>query len=317
VSRGTATDVRPDQVREFLRERFGAQADRVTRIEHGHWSSAFVFDRGRRRLVVRFGAGDADFRKDMLVARHGSRTFPVPELIEIGEAFGGNYALSEYIEGCHVDDIDVMDLRRVLPDLFATLDRVRDLDLSGTVGYGDWRGDDGNADHPTWRSYLLDVGSDRPAARTAGWRRRLAGSTVGTALFDDTCRAFERLVDGVPEGRHLVHGDILNYNTLVSKGAVAALLDWGWAKYGDFLYDVARLCFWAADYPRWRGVDFPAEALAHYRATGAEVPGFEHRLRCYQVHVGLSAQVHRAFRGQWVWMEAIGRRTLELATRSG
>jgi hygromycin-B 4-O-kinase len=309
--------VRPDQVLEFLRARFDADVHRVIRIEHGHWSRAFVFDGPHRRLVVRFGADDRDFRKDLLVARAGSRTFPVPDLIEIGEAFGGNYAVSEYVEGCHVDEIDRVALRRVLPDLFATLDRVRDLDLSGTVGYGDWHGGDGHADHPTWRSYLLDVDSDRPTARTAGWRRRLAGSAVGTALFDDARRAFERLVDAVPEERHLVHGDILNYNTLVAEGAVAALLDWGWAKYGDFLYDVARLCFWAVDYPRWRGVDFRAEALAHYRASGVDVPGFERRLRCYEVHVGLSAQVHRAFRGRWARLEAIGRRTLELATRSG
>jgi hypothetical protein len=70
---------------------------------------------------------------------------------------------------------------------------------------------------------------------------------------------------------------------------------------------------------RWRGVDFQAEALAHYRAAGVDVPGFRRRLRCYQVHVGLSAQVHRAFRGQWARLDVIGARTrtLALATRPG
>jgi hygromycin-B 4-O-kinase len=315
--RGSAPDVSPAQVREFLAERYERAVGEVRPIAHGHWSRAFVFDWAARRLVVRFSAGDADFAKDKVIARYRSRTFPVPELLEMGVAFGGSYAISEYVGGTHLDDVDIVDLRRVLPDLLTTLDRVRGVDVSATSGFGDWRGEDGNAGHPTWRSYLLAVGADPPAARTSGWRRRLAGSAIGTALFDQARAAFEYLVDDVPETRYLVHGDILNYNTVVSGGRVAALLDWGWAKYGDFLYDIARLCFWAGDYPRWHGVDFRAEALAHYRAAGVDVRDAERRLRCYEVHVGLSAQVHRAFRGQWARLDVIGARTLALATRAG
>jgi hygromycin-B 4-O-kinase len=304
--------VRPRHVREFLRRRLGPGIGRISRIRHGNWSLAFLVDRHDRPLVVRFGASDEDFAKDVVVAGHAARTFPVPRLIETGRVFDGFYAISEYITGVHLDELDAHELRRVLPDLLANLDAVRRLDLAATVGFGDWSAD-GNARHPTWRSYLLDIAVDRPADRTYGWRRRLAASRFGTAVFDECVRRFEALVPDGPEDRSLVHGDLLNYNVLIQRDRVAGLLDWGWAKHGDFLYDIARLCFWACDYPRWQDVDFRAEARRHYTSVGVDVPGFDERLRCYQVHTGLLSQVHRAFRGEWAQFDAIGRRTLEVA----
>jgi hygromycin-B 4-O-kinase len=312
----SADSVGPRQVRAFLNSRVGPDLGRIIRIRHGHWSRAFLVHRDGGPLVVRFSANDSDFAKDAAVAGHTARAFPVPTVIETGRAFDGFYAISEHITGVHLDDLDGNQLRRALPDLLTTLDTVRRLDLNAINGFGDW-GADGQAPYPTWRAYLLDVGTDRPTDRTTGWRRRLAASAFGTTMFDDCLRRFETLVHECPEHRYLVHGDLLNYNVLLHADRVAALLDWGWAKHGDFLYDIARLCFWSADYPRWGAIDFAAAAWQHYRVTGTDVPGFAERLRCYQVHVGLLSQVHRAFRGQWARFDVISRRTLDIARANG
>ena len=57
---------------------------------------------------------------------------------------------------------------------------------------------------------------------------------------------------------------------------------------GDFLYDLAWLCFWQPWYPAWQRIDFEQEARRHYDAIGLDVPHFEERLCCCQLHIGLA-----------------------------
>ena len=311
--RGSTPGTSLKEIHAFLRNCLDCDIEEIVRVEHGHWSQAFTFNCHYGRLVVRFSVTDENFRKDLSVADHGARTFPVPRIIDIGHAFDGFYAISERVVGVHMDELGGERMRWVLPDLLANLDAIHGLDISATSGFGEWR-PDGNASHVSWRAYLLDVGVDRPANETHGWRRRMLAVGFPTTLFDETLGLLETLVDGCREYRCLIHGDILNYNVLVSGSRVAGLLDWGWAKYGDFLYDLARLCFWAPDYPDWRSIDFRAVALRHYRRSGVDISDFDERLRCYQVHVGLLAQVHGAFHGQWSRMGTIARRTRELAS---
>ena len=91
-----------------------------------------------------------------------------------------------------------------------------------------------------------------------------------SGLFESGLSRLPHLVDACPEQRFLVHGDLLNYNVLVSTCAVSAVIDWGCSLYGDFLYDVAWLAFWAPWYPAWTGVDFATEAARHYAAIGLD-----------------------------------------------
>ena len=162
-------------------------------------------------------------------------------------------------------------MRALLPSLFAALDAARLADLSGTTGYGGW-GADGSAPFPSWRAVLLDVANDRPTDRVSGWRGRLAASPVGSGPFD---QAYERLValvdstSGASEERHLIHSDLLHFNVLVEADRVTGVLDWGCGMYGDFLYDLAWLCFWQPWYPAWQRIDFREEALRHYARSSA------------------------------------------------
>src|SRR5581483_8271453 len=113
-----------------------------------------------------------------------------------------------------------------------------------------------------------------------------------------------------PEHRHLIHSDLLHYNVLVEGTRITAVLDWGSSLYGDYLYDIAWLCFWQPWFPAWAAIDFRHEALRHYAAIRLDVPHFDERLRCYQFHIGLSAQAYCAFRGRWTDVADIARRTL-------
>lgn len=120
------------------------------------------------------------------------------------------------------------------------------------------------------------------------------------------------LVDAVPETRHLVHSDVLNHNILVAGHRVTAMLDWGNAMAGDFLYDIALFCFWAPWYPAWDGIDFREEAARHYGSLGLDLPCYEDRLRCYEVHIGLDHLVYNAYMGRWDELARVAEHTLAI-----
>ena len=300
----------------FLRTRFGGDGGAVAPLGRGVWSKAFAFRRGGRDYVIRFGAHREDFAKDRLAARYAGPALPIPQVVELGEAFGECYAISERVFGGYLDDVDGAQMRALLPSLLAALDAARLADLSGTTGYGAW-GADGSAPYPSWRAALLDVANDRPAHRTHGWRERLAASPVGAGPFEEAYGHLQALADGVPKTRHLIHSDLLHYNVLVEGERVSGVLDWGCAMYGDFLYDLAWLCFWQPWYPAWQGIDFAAEARRHYAASGLDVPRFEERLCCCQIHIGLAGQAYQAYAGLWDDLEATARHTLAVARPEG
>lgn len=304
------------QATNFLLSRFGDEVRDGSFIGRGEWSVAYAFRRGDASYVVRFGALDEDFRKDSLAARFADPALPIPNIIDIGEAFGRHFAISERAAGGFLDELDLEQMRAMLPALFAALDAARAADLAGTTGFGIW-GADGNAPHATWRDALLDIGNDRPGDRTHGWRERLAASPTGAGPFEEAYATLRDLSAHCPEERYLIHSDLLNRNVLVAEGRVSAVIDWGCSLYGDFLYDIAWFTFWQPWYPVWHPIDFPRAAKAHYMAIGLDVPRFAERLRVCQLHIGLAGQAYQAFTRRWADLEATARRTLEVSRDDG
>ena len=304
--------VRLQQVEAFLTARYGACIDELQLIGQGEWSRAYAFRREGDDYVARFGAFHEDFAKDCLSAAFSLPVLPIPKVVEIGEAFGGFYAISERVFGTFLDDLGEAEMRQLLPSLFDALDAARLADLSWSTGYGLWHAD-GAGPSPGWRAWLLTVADDSPTKRTHGWRSRLLTSPTGDRPYAEALSAMTALASKCPETRHLVHADLLHHNVLVSGGQITGVLDWGCSVYGDFLYDLAWLSFWAPSYPAWRHIDFVHEARSHYASIGLEVPDFAERLRCYELHIGLSGQAYSTFMGQWDKLEATAQRTLALA----
>lgn len=278
----------------------------------GEWSRAFAYEVDGEEFVIRFGALDEDFRKDALAARFGAPALPIPEVMAIGETKDGYYAISRRAQGRFLDDLDAGELRAALPSLFAAFDAARAADLTGRRGYGLW-GDSGDARHESWREALLAVGEDMPGHRTHGWRARLKASATGSEPFDEAWARLEELTRGEQVARSLIHGDLLNRNVLTEGGRISAVLDWGCAMYGDFLYDVAWLCFWQPWYPAWPEIDFAREAEQHYAALSLEVPRFRERLLACQLQIGLDSQAYCAFRERWEMLADVARYSVALA----
>ena len=182
-----------------------------------------------------------------------------------------------------------------------------------THGFGLWDAT-GQAPHATWSQALLAVGTDAPGSRIAGWRRQLEESPTGAKPFDAAFRRLADLATEVPNARHLIHADLLNYNVLIDGQRVSAVLDWGAAMYGDWLFDIAWFAFWQPWYPAWSGIDFAAEAVRYFSSVGADLADFGTRLLCYELAIGLDNQAYCAFKGQarWPQLERVAQRTIEL-----
>src|SRR6266702_6551184 len=120
----------PARVAGFLRQHLGTQVANVESVGHGEWSKAFTFRHGAAEYVVRFSATDEDFLKDQRAMRYASGDLPIPKIVDVGQAFGGYFAISERAAGDFLDALGEAQLRAALPSLFATLDAARATDLA-------------------------------------------------------------------------------------------------------------------------------------------------------------------------------------------
>ena len=94
---------------------------------------------------------------------------------------------------------------------------------------------------------------------------------------------------------------------------LVAVFDWGCSAYGDFLYEVAWFTFWAPWHAGLAAIDFRSVMRGHYDATGLDVPFFDERLRCYELHIGLTHLAYCAFAGgREEDLHAVARRTREI-----
>lgn len=304
-------------VAAFLADRGWRGVSNIEPITHGEWSRAFSFavQDQSQEYVVRFSALNDDFLKDQLAARYASPKLPIPRLLDVGQIDPQNYyAISERVRGAYLDDLNVDGLRAVLPSVFDAIDGMREADISATRGFGVWD-PTGHAPNASWPDALLAIGTDTTGSRIAGWRRALEESPTGAQAFDAALDRLCHFAQDLPNARHLIHSDLLNFNVLVVRDRIAAVLDWGSAMYGDWLWDVAWFVFWQPWYPAWAAIDFGSQARRHFATIGVDLEAFDLRLRCCAIAIGLDNQAYCAFRGEvrWPQLETVAQRTLKLA----
>lgn len=299
----------------FLAERYGASAAGVAELGGGDWSRAFSFRLDSRDLVARFGAHLEDFVKDRKAMAFARPALPVPAVLEVGEALGGFYAISERRFGVFLEALDEPGWRSLLPALLGALDALREIQSPGS-GAVDWASDDGSGPS-SWRQWLVASLADRPGERVSGWRARLKQMPDIDRVFVSGERALRSLLGACPEARHLLHRDLLNRNVLVAEDAsrLTAIFDWGCSLCGDFLYEVAWLTFWAPWYPALDALDFRRVIQDHYEKIDLPVENFDERLGCYELHIGLEHLAYAAFTGRDDDLHAIARRTLQILER--
>lgn len=296
----------------FLAAHFGADIADVALIGEGAWSRCFAFRRHEQELVVRFGNHADDFFKDQRAQAYAAPGLPVPEVLEIGAAFGGFYAISTRVHGMPLERLDAAEWLRVIPAIVDVLEALRRTQIPAELGAGSW-GPDGRAVHNSWRAYLLEIGNDTPERRIYGWRKQLEHSPEGVAAFEWGFALLQQLArDDVP--RSLVHCDLMNRNVLVEGDRITGVFDWGCALYGDHLYELAWFEFWA---PWHTCLDTPALRAAleqRWEEAGYTPEHKDERLTTCYLHIGLDHLAYNAYLGDWEALAATAARMRELCS---
>lgn len=286
-------DVR--QARLFLTSHLAREPLDVSLIGEGAWSRCFGFRLGEEALVIRFGNHVDDFQKDQCAYAYAAPDLPIPQVLEIGEAFDGYYAISTRAYGVPLERIGVSEWVAIVPAVVAALEAMRLADLSSTIGVGGWDME-GKASHSSWSSHLLAVEEENPNLRTYGWRERLRASPEADATFIWGVDLLKQVVtDSAP--RCLIHGDLVNRNVLVTEDRISGVFDWGCSRFGDHLYDLAWFEFWAPWFPK---LDMQYLRLAmekKWREVGYVPHDKGSRLTTCYLHIGLDHLGYNAYLG--------------------
>jgi hygromycin-B 4-O-kinase len=306
-------DVTLQQVQGFLVSHFDDEVSNVESVGAGAWSTCFGFRSNNQELVVRFGKYVDDFKQDQLAYSYHSTALPIPKVLEIGEAFGGYYAISTRVYGSPLEQLSSQDWLTVVPSLVSALEALRLADISATPGFGGWNGE-GKAPRKRWAEHLLAVSDDLPERRTYGWREKLATFPEGEKTF---LWGYELLkeVARVSVPRCLIHSDLMNRNVLVAEGNISGVFDWGCGLYGDHLYDLAWFEFWSPWHPELDVVYLRRELEQRWLETGYTPHNLDSRLLACYLHIGLDHLAYNAYLGDQNTLLATAKRMKTLAEK--
>lgn len=310
MNHATGVDIR--QAQSFLVDYLHRTPTDLALIGEGAWSRCFGFRQDSAELVIRFGNYVDDFQKDRVACAYATPALPIPRVYDIGEAFGGYYAISTRAHGTPLEQLDADAWLAVVPAVVAALEALRTADISTTAGWGGW-GLDSNAPHASWSSHLLVVDLDTPDRRTYGWRTRLATLPEGEAAFTWGYDLLRQVAsDTVP--RALLHCDLINRNVLVDGDKLSGVFDWGCSIYGDHLYELAWFEFWAPWMPQLDIGYLRSQLERQWRAISYEPPNKAARLAACYLHIGLDHLAYNAYLGDWPTLLATAKRMRKLVT---
>ena len=279
-------DVPLGEVERFLVSRHGRPIESLAPLPGGFWSAAYAYRVAGQDLVLRLGTIPAGFEADRAAMAYSTPDLPVPRVVAIGRAFGVAYAISERHYGRFLEDVRAEESPRSGPMLGSLLRALRAIegrpDLSVTGLPADL------APQDSWRNHLLRQLVDDGTSRNAGWRAALRQDPELERLFRACEARIKALLDACAERRHVVHGDLLYQNVLVSEDAsrVTGVFSWKRSVRGDFLYDTAYCTFFSPWYPGVGAADPWAVTLSTLTPEQGRDAGARHH--CYELTIGAS-----------------------------
>lgn len=280
MSQSTAkTRIDPQAALAYLKETISPGIAVLLPVEGGETSQAFGFDVDDQHYILRVNTDDSAFRKDAYAATHfASADLPIPQVLHLDIMQSGHFAcVTPRAAGELLNLLSAGTRNEIMPKVMAMLDAIHQSHVVGH-GYGvfDTSGDAASA---SWRDALQDeLAGNRPH-----WDRLSATTCLEADVLLHLLSSIADLVPHMPNLRQLVHGDIGMDNTLADETGITAVIDWGGARYGDPIYDIAWLHVW------WQDVPFSRLYREHRMRDGTDIDDFDARLTCYASFIGLSA----------------------------
>lgn len=284
-------------VSEFLQANFHNKVAEVCFIGSGMFSHAYSFTVEQQAFVLRVNAYEEDFKKDAFAYQHFcAPMLPIPKVVQIGWFDDKRYfAITESCEGTTINQMDEVDVRKLVPKLFETLRAIHSVDVSGYPGWG-LMDADGSGQFASWQEYLLSLYNQKFAYEYS----ELAQHTfLEKEVYEVFLAAMKQLLPYCPLEKYLVHGDFGFDNVMSDAHKVTGVLDWAESRLGDFVYDIAYLNFWSEHIP------YGALWSKYAASVGYDMSHFEERLRCYMLNIGLSGLAIAAIKedeADYIWV---------------
>ena len=191
------------------------------------------------RVVIKAGS---EANVDAAVLRRLEATGTLaPRLIAhgaIGAATDRTFlSVMTFIEGTLLAEVTDRPLHHYLVALIEAMASVHR--ETTTKGAGPALGMSGSS--RSWREYLLML-------LTGGhpefdWDKVAGSHGVDASVLQRALRLVIERVEALPtvSTAHLLHGDLNPHNVIVRDGAIGGIVDWSYARFGDPLFDFARL----------------------------------------------------------------------------
>lgn len=251
-------------------------------IADGEVSQAYLFESSGEQKVLRINAYTKEgFQKDQFACKHfASSEIPIPGVDEIGELPNGYfYAISDRVAGTTLDKLPSDELQATLPSIIRTMEAIHQTPPVGD-GFGTMRLD-GSGKYTSWHEALDGDQTEDDDDRLDSIEMFERG------LYDKVRAKVQEYYRFCPEDiRQLVHMDYGFNNALAENGHVTGVIDWDRVAYGDPLYDVAWLEFWAPAFSGSSVVDIAGAIRQHYLAKGQLPEHYDERIDCYKMIIG-------------------------------
>ena len=294
-----------DEVGAFLADRHGRAVADLELLHGGFWSAAYGYRIEDRGLVLRVGEMREGFEMDRDAMAYDTSDLPVPEVLEIGDAFGRAYAISVRHHGRFLETVATDEAEILGPTIVRLLAALKVARPTGRPS--------------GWREWLMDGLVDDPRRHNSGWRAKLAADPELDRLFLATAARIAELTASCPERGDLVHGDLLHSNVLISDDAsrVNAVFSWKCSTRGDFLFDAAWCTFWGAFHPGIAAADVFHRVVRDPSITSdpRALDGAAHRHHCYELHIGATHLGWNAWVGDEEALRAVAAHTTMILER--
>jgi aminoglycoside phosphotransferase (APT) family kinase protein len=273
--------------RRFLIDRYGSIED-LQLLTGGFWSTAFSFVHEDADLVIRFGDNLEWFEADQAAVAFASPGLPVPTVLEVGEALGGAFAVSERRYGVKLEEVRPEQHEVAGPTLASLLGALFEVPKRPDLPIV-WHDPTAGVDF-AWAGWLHDRLAHDPNPAIGNRSAALVGHVDAAKIFKACEARVSELLSACPERRDLVHGDLLHANVLVEEDASRAtgVFSWKCSVRGDFLYDVAWCSFWSPWYPGIAAID-PWRQAQREPTLGGDPDAWGDasvRHHCYELHIG-------------------------------
>lgn len=293
------TKIDQEYVFSYLKNNFDNTTSNLEFINGGEMSQAFRFKTAQGNFVIRVNTDSRSFYKDKYAFEHFAyKEIPIPRIIKIGKIDDVyHFAISVKAEGKHITELTEEEYNRTLPSLLGIMDKIHNLDINDSVGFGKWNLE-GVGYYTTWRDFLVSV-KEYPENGNF-----FEVTFLEKDVWQKIYSKMEELMKFCPEERFLVHGDYGNNNAVSDGEKVTGVFDWAESSYGDFLYDIAWITFWLKKPERIKQIE------DYYGVKN--ILNFEKRLLCYKLRIGLSSISFYAYSNQKDKYDSIKQRTLNL-----